>query len=1082
MLRQARFIAEEMFGRVRDLAAAPRQGEPSGVELCQLEARILMSASPLAVLPEAPAVDVDEAVAVNEAEAQQQAATEPAVTEQREIVFLDDSIPDVDSLLADLQAEQGQGRKVDIFRLDATQDGIQQISQILAERDNISAVHLVSHAEEGRVRLGSTQLTADSLRGYAGEISQWATALTSDADLLFYGCNLAGNASGQELLESLAALTGADVAASTDNTGHAILGGDWKLEYSTGAIEAQLAFSLDVQAEWGHLMNVSVDATTTGVAAESSAGETLTHTTAGTDRLMLVGISFGEDDDQYVSSVTYNGTALSLVGAQDHPDSNKSRIEIWALVAPDVGTHNLVVGFSDTDHHGATIGVMTFNGVDQQTALGTFAASTGKSTTASTTVNSAVGDIVFGVVAFDDNNDRALDPGSGQSEQWELHVDDTNGAGSLQAGAATVTTSWTTSGNSEKWVVGGVSIKSAGRLTATGEFLVNTYTNDTQETSATSRGSAQAVAMAANGDYVVVWSSNNQSSGWDVFGQRFNAQGATQGDEFQVNQTSSRDQLYATVGMDASGNFVVAWTQEDSFGGRDVFAQRFNNLGVRQGIAFQVNDGSLLPRQNASIDVAADGRFVIAWQAFGTFDAGDIYARRFDAAGNALDTSDLAVETASGGDYDPVVSINDSGDFAVAWDDGGGVHIQRFNSNGTTRGGQITADTDNDAGNPALALNNDGSLVVVWRQGPSQRDVMLRRYDNSGNDLGLEAIVSTTTNSKQTDASIAMATNGDFIITWEGNGEEVGHTDTSGVFGQKYSADGNKVGSEFLINQSLDGNQHKASLAMLDLDNFVVVWSGAGTQTGQLDTSGVFARQFGTAAGGGLPTAHSGGPYIINQGDALNLDGSGSSDPLTRPLTYRWDLNGNGTYGEAGEPSTETPVISWSTLVSLNVKHAGTYVIGLQVDNGFGGVNTASSSLTIGNVAPTLTSATTVSMAENSTAVQTVTATDPGESVSFSLSGGVDQNLFQIVAGTGALSFKVAPNFEDPQDTDRNNVYHVEVSASDGRGGSRSQVISVTVNNANDSPSGLPTIVGSVALGQTLTADTTSISDADGLG
>ena len=69
-------------------------------------------------------------------------------------------------------------------------------------------------------------------------------------DLLFYGCDVAATSDGQELIESMAALTGVDVAASDDLTGHADLGGDWLLEYSTGIIETRLIVSGTLQAEW----------------------------------------------------------------------------------------------------------------------------------------------------------------------------------------------------------------------------------------------------------------------------------------------------------------------------------------------------------------------------------------------------------------------------------------------------------------------------------------------------------------------------------------------------------------------------------------------------------------------------------------------------------------------------------------------------------------------------------------------------------------------------------------------------------------------------------------------------------------
>ena len=60
-----------------------------------------------------------------------------------------------------------------------------------------------------------------------------------DADILFYGCDLAGNAEGEQFIESISGITGADVAASDDLTGAEELGGDWDLELNVGMIETQ---------------------------------------------------------------------------------------------------------------------------------------------------------------------------------------------------------------------------------------------------------------------------------------------------------------------------------------------------------------------------------------------------------------------------------------------------------------------------------------------------------------------------------------------------------------------------------------------------------------------------------------------------------------------------------------------------------------------------------------------------------------------------------------------------------------------------------------------------------------------------
>ena len=207
---------------------------------------------------------------------------------------------------------------------------------------------------------------------------------------------------------------------------------------------------------------VGVDTTSTGTTLGASIN--ISHTTSGSDRLMLVGVSIAQVSVETVSSITYNGGAQSLSprGSINSP-GGQIRVEIWSLVAPAAVTADVVVNFSSPAADGAMIGVMTFTGVDQTTPLGTFApASANTGGSASVDVSSAVGELVFGVLGVDDVVDYNLAPGPGQTpEKWDLALNAGNGGGSTEASAApTVATSWTWLGDDE-WAVAGISIKSA---------------------------------------------------------------------------------------------------------------------------------------------------------------------------------------------------------------------------------------------------------------------------------------------------------------------------------------------------------------------------------------------------------------------------------------------------------------------------------------------------------------------------------------------------------------------------------------------------------------------------------------------
>lgn len=171
-------------------------------------------------------------------------------TPRHEIIFIDSGVDAYRQMVDAIRSEGDPAGQIDLFVLESGQDGIVQISEILAGYSNLDAVHLISHGENGVVHLGNSQLTTENIIAYEDSVGSWKAALADDADLLFYGCNLAAGESGQDLADSLAVLTGADVAASDDLTGHSTLGGDWDLEYRTGLIEAEIAINDQLQMSW----------------------------------------------------------------------------------------------------------------------------------------------------------------------------------------------------------------------------------------------------------------------------------------------------------------------------------------------------------------------------------------------------------------------------------------------------------------------------------------------------------------------------------------------------------------------------------------------------------------------------------------------------------------------------------------------------------------------------------------------------------------------------------------------------------------------------------------------------------------
>ena len=170
-----------------------------------------------------------------------------------EVVFVDPTVPNYQELLSGLDPN------IEVIMLDGGQDGIQQIASSLAGRTGIDAVHLISHGDAGTVQLGTGTLTAESMSGqYADELATIQQALSVEGDILVYGCDFAEGEVGREAVTLLSQLTGADVAASDDRTGHATLEGDWDLEYQVGVIETDVAIDAIIRGAWSGALDVNV--------------------------------------------------------------------------------------------------------------------------------------------------------------------------------------------------------------------------------------------------------------------------------------------------------------------------------------------------------------------------------------------------------------------------------------------------------------------------------------------------------------------------------------------------------------------------------------------------------------------------------------------------------------------------------------------------------------------------------------------------------------------------------------------------------------------------------------------------------
>ena len=166
--------------------------------------------------------------------------------------------------------------------------------------------------------------------------------------------------------------------------------------------------------------------------------------------------------------------------------------------------------------------------------------------------------------------------------------------------------------------------------------------------------------------------------------------------------------------------------------------------------------------------------------------------------------------------------------------------------------------------------------------------------------------------------------------------------------------------------------------------------------------------------------------------------------------------NGTGTISMAGRLTAINAALG-GLAYTPNVNFVGADTLSLTTDDlgntGAGGPKSDSDTVPLevrqGNRPPVITSGGAVAVPENTVAIRAVTAADAdGDPVRFTVSGGDDAVAFGISLVGGALSFNSPTDFENPSDADNDNVYEVEIQASDGRqGGTVTQRILVTVTN-----------------------------------
>lgn len=602
------------------------------------------------------------------------------------------------------------------------------------------------------------------------------------------------------------------------------------------------------------------------------------------------------------------------------------------------------------------------------------------------------------------------------------------------------------------------------------EFRVNASTTSDQR--------AEAVSMDADGDFIISWSGSPLGYGYsDIFAQRYQANGELQGSAFRINTYTTGFQSGSVLAMDADGDFVVAWTseyQDGSYGG--IYAQRFNASGVPQGSEFRVNTYTTGAQGSPALALSPDGRFVVSWASSDGSDGG-VYAQRFDALG-VVQGSEFRVNRTTSSDQGlPSVSMDANGAFLIAWTEQSlagsyyGINARRYDAEGGALGDEFQVGTVTSASwqyGSANAVNNSGEFVIVWSNWNVGSANSFDIEGRLGTNLGLEAGLSPVFSARDIDGPTSVTVT--LRVTDEDGGSNTATTSievlnvapTANAQGPYTVAEGSTVGlsatqtdpaaaDTFTYEWDLDGDGNFAEIGGA---------GGYGDETGEspifnaasvdgLATLTATLRVTDDDGGSGTSTtlvlvtnlppisADAGGPYSVNEGSTVGLAGTGEDpfDPVD--LTFDWDLDEDGEFGEVGSAAANGDETGQFPIFNAaNVDGDGTITLTLRVTDDDGASTTGTTLIEVANLPPTADPGGPYTVAEGATIGLSESATDPYAAEDFTYAWDLD--------GDGTYSESATFNSAG---LDGPGAVTVTLLVLDGDGGSATGTVLIEIEN-----------------------------------
>ncbi|MBI5609545.1 MAG: hypothetical protein HY902_11760, partial [Deltaproteobacteria bacterium] len=343
----------------------------------------------------------------------------------------------------------------------------------------------------------------------------------------------------------------------------------------------------------------------------------------------------------------------------------------------------------------------------------------------------------------------------------------------------------------------------------------------------------------------------------------------------------------------ASAATPGGWTavfQGPDASGIGIFLRTLDATGVPTGADVPVNLTTAGDQTVADIAANADGALAIAWASKNPATSSiDIVARAYAKDGSPVGGELSVNTTASGDQYRPVVAMQPSGHFAVAWESGaqpGGqnldVVLRCYGPAGASPSAEVAVNTVV-AGHqhwPSLGTwtDNSGVYVISWTQedtATGDTDIWARRYAQDCKPLGEPFLVSANAAGAQSASRLAVqpGVGGGFAVVWRSVAAG-GATDD--VYGRTFTADGKPTSGDFVLNQQSANTENLPIPRYLPGGDLLVAWLTTAPVDG--DASAIVMNRFKAGKPVGLEwvanvtgAGSQGYPRLSTRGDGTSL-------------------------------------------------------------------------------------------------------------------------------------------------------------------------------------------------------------------